>query len=476
MSRRPGLILLVGFAVLVRLYYFWLTKDQPLWWDEAEYALAAKSLVFGTPSTGWWEGGPILLPLLLAAFYALGLGVGACRLLLLLVSVATVVLVYAIGRRVGSERTGLIAAFFFSLDYLNLFYSMRIMTEVFQLAFGLLAIHLFLRRRHEWAIVPLIVAGTLFRFTTALVAVILVAHLALVDGPAFLKRRSYRLSAALGALAAAPYLAWSWWRFGDPLHPFKAGSAHLTVDLGFGSGLQLLAAYLAALPAHLHAVLWAAFLFEVLFFYDVLWGFDAVARGEDRPAAHRFLLLLWILAIFLFHGFAVNLHVDRYVVLAFPAIFIVVALGLERLHDAIARSQRYQRRLPAIFLAAVLVAGGIQLGQDADAEIRTKRRSFESLREAAEWIAEHSAPEDAVMTMSVPQMTYYAERRSYAVPDSEAAFAAALAELRPKYVVMSVFEQHPQWTFEVEPETHGLRPVRYVPPDEPLLVVYEVER
>jgi hypothetical protein len=31
------------FAVLIRLYYFLLTKSQPLWWDESEYMSQAKA-------------------------------------------------------------------------------------------------------------------------------------------------------------------------------------------------------------------------------------------------------------------------------------------------------------------------------------------------------------------------------------------------------------------------------------------------
>src|SRR5258706_14860842 len=61
-------IALIALAFVLRLYYFFLTKDQPLWWDEAEYMLKAKALVFGTPATGWRATQPIFLPHLAAAF------------------------------------------------------------------------------------------------------------------------------------------------------------------------------------------------------------------------------------------------------------------------------------------------------------------------------------------------------------------------------------------------------------------------
>src|SRR5258706_15311330 len=67
-------IALIALAFVLRLYYFFLTKDQPLWWDEAEYMLKAKALVFGTPATGWRATRPIFLPYLAAAFLKIGGG------------------------------------------------------------------------------------------------------------------------------------------------------------------------------------------------------------------------------------------------------------------------------------------------------------------------------------------------------------------------------------------------------------------
>src|SRR3989338_10726863 len=37
-----ALVVILVFAFVIRLYYFYLTMNQPLWWDEAEYMSAAK--------------------------------------------------------------------------------------------------------------------------------------------------------------------------------------------------------------------------------------------------------------------------------------------------------------------------------------------------------------------------------------------------------------------------------------------------
>jgi len=44
--KNPYNLALVGLLIIafaVRLYYFSITKDQAVWWDEAEYLLKAKN-------------------------------------------------------------------------------------------------------------------------------------------------------------------------------------------------------------------------------------------------------------------------------------------------------------------------------------------------------------------------------------------------------------------------------------------------
>ena len=35
-------LIVLGIGIFLRLYYLFLTYNQPLWWDEAEYLLMAK--------------------------------------------------------------------------------------------------------------------------------------------------------------------------------------------------------------------------------------------------------------------------------------------------------------------------------------------------------------------------------------------------------------------------------------------------
>ena len=47
-----SLFLVIVFAVVIRIYYFIMAQNQPLWWDEAEYMVIAQ---------GWASGADVAL-------------------------------------------------------------------------------------------------------------------------------------------------------------------------------------------------------------------------------------------------------------------------------------------------------------------------------------------------------------------------------------------------------------------------------
>src|SRR4051812_14353650 len=176
----PKWLLTLGLVavLLVRVYYLVLTRHQPVWWDESEYLVKAKALALGTPDTGWFTGRPLLPSLLIAGAYAIGLGELAVRVGLALLSTATVYLTYRLGLRLAGRPAALVGAGLFSVFYLQLFYSTRVMTEIPHLALCLLATELFLsgERRKVLLSVPVIVVATLLRFPAALTLVTLASY------------------------------------------------------------------------------------------------------------------------------------------------------------------------------------------------------------------------------------------------------------------------------------------------------------
>jgi len=100
-----GIVLLLIVSGIFYIYYYILTKNQAVWWDEAEYLLKAKNIAFSTPETGFWEGRPILFSIILAGLFKIGFSEGSIRLLLLFVSIGTVWLVYLFGKKLYDEKS-----------------------------------------------------------------------------------------------------------------------------------------------------------------------------------------------------------------------------------------------------------------------------------------------------------------------------------------------------------------------------------
>ena len=140
-----ALIGILVFAFGIRLYYFFLTKGQTLWWDEAEYMLKAKNIAFGTPDTGWFSLRPVMFPLIAALFLKVGFGEIGLRFLFMLLSLSSLILLFYIGKELANKKIALIAVFLMSVFYLDLFYTNRLLVDMPQVFFVLLGTLFFIR-------------------------------------------------------------------------------------------------------------------------------------------------------------------------------------------------------------------------------------------------------------------------------------------------------------------------------------------
>ncbi len=126
-----GIIL---FALIIRIYYFILTNGQVLWWDEAEYMNMAGRWAFGLD----YNFGPvrtILFPIISSLFLRIVNGEILSRLLILILSVASVIGIYYLGKELYNKKVGLLSAFLMSIFYLNLFFTYRLLVDIPSLTF-----------------------------------------------------------------------------------------------------------------------------------------------------------------------------------------------------------------------------------------------------------------------------------------------------------------------------------------------------
>src|SRR3989344_3270111 len=76
--------------------------------------------------------------------------------------------------------------------------------------------------------------------------------------------------------------------------------------------------------------------------------------------------------------------------------------------------------------------------------VKVKKNSYEPVKLAGLWIKEHSNKDDLILSKSVTQNTYYSERKTLGVPTDK----EEIKGLKPKYLVISVFEMHTQELLE----------------------------
>ncbi len=427
-------------------------------WNGAVWSLAARAHVeyglgatrLGAVTNGdhdrpadfvYYADHPPLLPLAVAgAFALLGEHEWAARLLSVLASLGSLVLVYLIGRELGGAPLALLAAFVFAFLPMSAFYGRMVDHEAPTGFLALLAVLLYLRwrasRRGGWlaASLAVLALGMGFGWPAYYLAGLLPLHHLLVpDGG----RRDWRVLAfpAVALAAFALFLAHVWLlRGGDGLRELAAmfatrtgagtadyheGPAERFTWLGFLWLWAKRGAGLFTLPALLAAAL----------------GLASLGRdGGGRPGARSVPLLL--LAFGLIHVllFRQGAWVHEYWAFYLSApLALLAARGVLWLTRGVP-SGRVALLFAALFLAAA-VPRLLALHRADDARVLDECRL----------VAAHARPGE-VVCMSAglvkPQVAYYARRDVREAPVRSAVdLAGAVAAGRP--VALFVLEGGP---------------------------------
>lgn len=441
-------IAIILLALGLRLYYFSLTINQPLWWDESEYMLKAKSIAFGTPDTGWFPLRPILFPLISAVFFKIGLGEISLRVLMLLFSVIGLVLFYYLGKILFNEKVALISTFLFSFLYLDFFYTMRLLVDVPQIFFVLLGALLFVWSEYHkkskkliWAILPVLFLGVLFRFTVGLFIVVLLIFLLFLKGFNLIKEKDWYISSGIGLLIFLPYLIYSKIVYGGFFSTFAgvAGSQRSALDTPF----NVFITYLKYFPNYIGIILLIVFLFGLLFiFYSLSLRYDQLRKNQESQK--YIFLLLWIIIPLVYFGFFVNHFEDRYIYMLLPAVFLIIGVSLNFLFEKI---KKYSKILAILLIGAILLFSGYQMFVQSNSIVKDKVTSYEDLRNVGLWIKQNSLPSEAIISAAVPELTYYSEHATYGHKDNLTAELSIIREKNVKYYVVTSWERAPDWVY-----------------------------
>jgi len=467
------------FSIIIRLYFFWTTRTQPVWWDEADYLSSAKSLG-GVMNIDYFFNPrrPFLLPLIWGIMLKLGLGEIGLRLTEFLFSIAMIPAMYLVTKAIFNKKVALIASFLMAIFWQNLFFSSRLMTEIPTLTFFLFTVYFFWKGYVEKQDKMMIWFGVFFglslltRAATLMMTISFLLFFLAIDRFKFLKNKYLWISVFIVFLMMLPFFGFIYYK--EHSNPFQRflGTGEGRFNISNSYGLSGIIEYGKHFPEYLGNILLIPFVLGILlFFMNIFIGFDLILKNQDNENKKLFFLLCWFIVPFIYHTYTGD-HVElRYLMMAFPPFFIILSQGLIKIEDW---TKKYSKNLGIIILLAFLLLGAYYQINTAGKSISQSSTSYIEVKQAAEFMKQNSNPDAIIFSVSIPQTSYYAERKTLDVPVNESDFEENITKLKPAFFEISGYEQYPQWAFDY-PQRHNqtLIPVKvYNRGENPILVVY----
>jgi 4-amino-4-deoxy-L-arabinose transferase-like glycosyltransferase len=417
-----ALLSILVIAFVLRLYYFILTMNQPLWWDELSYGSIAKNFV-----THAWDGTPMIVgemhirPLLFSFFWAFflmfNLGEVANRFILCFIpSMISVFFVYLIGKEIYNKKVALIGTLIYSMIWINLFYSSRFLVHMLDLAFLFPSIYFFVKAikkdinlKYFFISLIFLSLATLTRYPDGLIFFVYFLIL-ILSKKLYLNRIKFWYAGLLGLAPLLLFFLMNFVTQGNILPALFGGDyVHAATKIPFAFNL------LNYVPIFLTVPFFILFLIGLIYaIFNIILGYDRLSENELNR--NNLLLILICVAIFFFFIFYLRSAEDRYFLQCLATLSLFAGLGLSLIYDYL---KNYSKILSIVLVIFVLLIGGYYEIKQADSLIILKKDSYLQMKQAFEWIKANT-PSDAVIagTGIEPYSIYYAQRQYLQFPEN----------------------------------------------------------
>ena len=441
-SDKYNLIVILTFVIIffIRLYYFIITKTQPVWWDEADYLNIARYWAFGQPD---WQVNPLrplFFPAVLALFLKLGAQEAILRLISLFASVFSIALTYKIGKELYSHKIGIFAAIMFGVFWSFLFFSFRILVDPLVTMLFLLSAYLFWigyeqgNKKALWLVGPAFALSFLTKFSGTTLIFIFIMFLLLTRFLKFLKNKNLWISVLGGIITTIPFFVFEYLKFGSPLAFYTAAIVERNVQPTFW---QNFSPYLNGLLL-IKPVFFILFIIGLATSYKLFIGLDLLINGEKTLHADLFLLLWFLIGLFSLGWFGVNPSIgleERYMFIIYPAMFVFAAKGLGALSDFITK---YRKHAAITVILILLAFGSYENLTHADKVIKFKIDSFSSEKQTGTWIRANSDKDALIFSLhSQAELQYSSSREVKGWPGPLDEFNSQVKIQKPKYIVFN---------------------------------------
>ena len=504
-------LLVLATAFLAYLFVFFKTLNQPLWYDAANYLATAKRLVF--PKLGlndiWYYRRGFFWALFPALFFALGLGEAGVRLSLVFFGSGIVLTSYLLLSKMFDKKKALISSIGVAFSWIVLFFVGRPLTDIPACFFLLLSLLFFWKgyvlkegKKFLYLFGVFLAFSFLTRMQTLMFVPAFLIIIFLKEKFKFLLNKDLWIVFFIFLLLMTPHIILYSKHYGNPIKDLTTYYLKIGENPSFEGGskdeksFSNLFSYFRDLPYMLGGqfllgkAIFFLFLFGAfIFFLELFLGFDKIFKSKELQK--KIFVFSWIVIPFLALGYITEYIEQRYILSTLPFFFLLASLPLFSLEKYLGKNKKSSIILIAILFLILMIPNIIW----ANKLIEIKKTSYLQVKEAALWIKENSNPGDIVISNSQPYIVYYGERPTYSFNVrqeglhyqkkellnyswGEKGLDEFVKEKKPKYLMLSIFENHKEWMYEY-PQKHNdtLIPVKAWFADsqkkQPIIIIYE---
>jgi 4-amino-4-deoxy-L-arabinose transferase-like glycosyltransferase len=489
------IVLLV--ALIIRILVFTITKDQAMWFDAAEYMSTAKYWAgIGDMSDVWYYRRGFFWPFFGSLFFRCGLGEKAIRFATVLFSTGIVAVSYFLIKNMFNKKYALFACIGLTFSWVMLFFTGRPMTSIPGTFFLLLSLLCFwkgyeLKQGNKFMyLFPVFFAlAVLTRMQYLMFIPVFFIFIFIKEKFKFLKNKSLWMALLIFLLCLVPLFIMYNQHFGNPISDImtyylgiNAGTAPVSSDFA----LKNIPQYLFDLPYNLTKPIFFLFVLGAIYFFaDLVLGFDKIFK--NKKIQKKFFIFLWIVVPLGIIGYFNTYAQQRYSMPQHPFFFLIAAIPLFKIGGLIKKHFKINKKIIASLLVIIFVLCLIPNVIWANQLIENKKLSYYELKPAGEWIKENSEEGDMIITNSFPQISYYSERKvatfgtCYNNPEahaplcSEEEFYQFVDDVKPTFIVWSVFQSHDEWILNYIQTNEDLWiPVQgYNQGEQPIVIIFQ---
>ena len=488
---------ILAITIILRLYYFIITKNQPLWWDEAEYMSTAKSFAGIIDFDYSWTLNRFPgFPFLVSLFYMIGITneVILKFLVAFIPSIIAIALMYfVVDSMYSDKRISLISTLLFSFLWEHIFFSSRFHTENFSLIFEFLAIivlfSIYLKKEDFYLIKSkhslgwigvLAVLCILFRSGNMIFVPVVILFLLIVNFYKIPQKfRGYGRIGLVVIILASFFLM----RFLAKVSSTIGTFYNLRAPLAWNSLNIFNGLYESLVPVIPSILLYAFFLGIIVFALSFIIfpeGTKNIGKHIKNSSykADIFNIILIIAVLFFFIFIIKSSGEYRWFFALLPGLFAFTAKGLIWVGDYFGKL--FKTKYISIILIVLLLCLGLYTQYyHTDLIVKAKLSSYAEVKDSGFWMKDNSNKEDIVISSSLMQHSYYGQMKVYNLNgfSTEENLTDFINLNHPKYLVLSIFEPHPTWAYDY-PQKYNetIKPVKVYydkqNPQQPLLIIY----